>query len=246
MYLLASFCHEASCLSCHGCSVTISCRPRVSAWPALFAHHWKVQEGREERERGERRGRGGGGEREKERLRLDVLVMLVQLQLRSGEVITRHHHHQQPHHHHHHHPRGSIRDAHADESVQIRYMSIEHEHVAIVEEGESESGWEREDETHGGCCIHVLHADLILTITVLERTHQFHWLLAKVRCVSSFLDKKKQWGRLHLHDRSRYRLDRLALGRVCLGNSIFFLEHLFFFLPFVGRCPSFRHRPWMS
>lgn len=54
----------------------------------------------------------------------------------------------------------------------------------------------REDETHGGCCIHVLHADLILTITVLERTHQFHWLLAKVRCVSSFLDKKKEWGRL--------------------------------------------------
>lgn len=48
-------------------------------------------------------------------------------------------------------------------------MSIEHEHVAIVEEGESESGWEREDETHGGCCIHVLHADLILTITVLAR-----------------------------------------------------------------------------
>lgn len=46
-------------------------------------------------------------------------------------------------------------------------MSIEHEHVAIVEERESESGWEREDETHGGCCIHVLHADLILTITVL-------------------------------------------------------------------------------
>lgn len=43
-------------------------------------------------------------------------------------------------------------------------MSIEHEHVAIVEEGESESGWEREDETHGGCCIHVLHADLILTV----------------------------------------------------------------------------------
>lgn len=59
--------------------------------------------------------------------------MLAQLQLRSGEVITRHHHHQ----HHHHHPRGSIRDAHADESVQIRCMSIEHEHVAIVEEGEA-------------------------------------------------------------------------------------------------------------
>lgn len=73
-------------------------------------------------------------------------------------------------------------------------MSIEHEHVAIVEEGESESGWEREDETHGGCCIRVLHADLILTITVLERTHQFHWLLAKVRCVSSFLDKRKRMG----------------------------------------------------
>lgn len=52
----------------------------------------------------------------------------------------------------------------------------------------------REDETHGGCCIHVLHADLILTITVLGRTHQFHWLLAKVRCVSSFLDKRKRMG----------------------------------------------------
>lgn len=87
----------------------------------------------------------------------------------------------------------------------------------------------REDETHGGCCIHVLHADLILTITVLERTHQFHWLLAKVRCVSSFLDKKKNGVSFNLHDRSRYRLDRLALGRVCLGNSIFFLEHFFFF-----------------
>lgn len=142
MYLLASFCHEVSCLSCHGCSVTISCRPNQESRHGLPCLHTtrRVEEGREERERGERRGRGGGGEREKERLRLALLVMLAQLQLRSGEVITRHHHHHQQPHHHHHHPRGSIRDAHADESVQIRYMSIEHEHVAIVEEGESESG----------------------------------------------------------------------------------------------------------
>lgn len=169
MYLLASFCHEASCLSCHGCSVTISrCRPRLSAWPALFAHLLLGGRGRErgERERGEEEGEGVG-ERRKGCDWAFCDAGLAQLQLRSGEVITRHHHHQQPHHHHHqhhHHPRGSIRDAHADESVQIRYMSIEHEHVAIVEEGESESGWEREDETHGGCCIHVLHADLILTV----------------------------------------------------------------------------------
>lgn len=58
MYLLAFFCHEVSCLSCHGCSVTICYRPRVSAWPALFAYYWKVQEGREERERGEEEGEG--------------------------------------------------------------------------------------------------------------------------------------------------------------------------------------------
>lgn len=41
--------------------------------------------------------------------------------------------------------------------------------------------------------------------------------------------KKKNGVGFNLHDRSRYRLDRLALGRVCLGNSIFFLEHFFFF-----------------
>lgn len=111
-------------------------------------------------------------------------------------------------------------------------MSIEHEHVAIVEEGESESGWERADETHGGCCIHVLHADLILTITVLGRTHQFHWQRYAVSR-RSWIKKKNGVG-FNLHDRSRYRLDRLALGRVCLGNSIFFLEHFFFF-PLLAR-----------
>lgn len=72
-------------------------------------------------------------------------------------------------------------------------MSIEHEHVAIVEEGESESGWEREDETHGGCCIHVLHADFLI-LTVLERTHQFHWQRYAVSRRSWI--KEKEWGRL--------------------------------------------------